>query len=377
MSRYSTSRPMARSMPRLTRTGLAPASIARMPSRTIAWASTVAVVVPSPTTSLVLIAASLTSWAPMFSNWFLRWISRAIVTPSLVTTGDPVIFSRMTLRPFGPRVDLTASASWSTPASKRARASAPKRSSFAIGSPLFIKFENDIERTVGSTARGWRGLLRGRRRGRGGRVERVGLGVEGDLAGLGEGHQLGELVVGADDVADDVPLGRDDVEGRDRDRAAVADDEVGPAGGGHVPGVHLRALLGHEVQHHVRAVPAGEVLDRADLAAVGDHGVGGAELLRQFQRVGAAVDDDDPGRRQRRQALDADVAEPARPDDHRGGAGVQQRQRLADRVVGGDPGVGERGDVGRPCARVELDAGAGGGEQVLGHPPVPRQPGEG
>ena len=76
--------------------------MACMPSRMIAWAITVAVVVPSPTMSLVLIAASLTSWAPMFSNWSLRWISRAIVTPSLVTTGEPVIFSRMTLRPLGP-----------------------------------------------------------------------------------------------------------------------------------------------------------------------------------------------------------------------------------------------------------------------------------
>ena len=52
----------------------------------------------------------------MFSKGSRRWISRAIVTPSLVTSGEPVIFSRMTLRPLGPRVDLTASASWSTPA---------------------------------------------------------------------------------------------------------------------------------------------------------------------------------------------------------------------------------------------------------------------
>src|ERR1019366_1498434 len=48
---------------------------------------------------------------------------------------DPVIFSRMTWRPLGPSVDLTASASWSTPASSRSRASAPKRSSLAIGPP--------------------------------------------------------------------------------------------------------------------------------------------------------------------------------------------------------------------------------------------------
>src|SRR6478609_3355890 len=67
----------------------------------------------------------------MFSNWSLRWISRAIVTPSLVTTGVPVIFSRMTLRPLGPRVDLTASASWSTPALSRSRASCPNFSSLA------------------------------------------------------------------------------------------------------------------------------------------------------------------------------------------------------------------------------------------------------
>ncbi len=109
-----------------------------MPSRTIAWAITVAVVVPSPTMSLVLIAASLTSWAPMFSNWSVRWISRAIVTPSLVTTGEPVIFSRMTLRPLGPSVDFTASASWSTPESSSIRASSPKRSSLAIGPPVLV-----------------------------------------------------------------------------------------------------------------------------------------------------------------------------------------------------------------------------------------------
>ena len=71
----------------------------------------------------------------MFSNWSLRWISRAIVTPSLVTTGEPVIFSRMTLRPLGPSVDFTASASWSTPASSRLRASSPKRSSLAMSPP--------------------------------------------------------------------------------------------------------------------------------------------------------------------------------------------------------------------------------------------------
>jgi hypothetical protein len=41
--------------------GLAPAATLRMPWLTMAWASTVAVVVPSPATSLVLVATSFTS----------------------------------------------------------------------------------------------------------------------------------------------------------------------------------------------------------------------------------------------------------------------------------------------------------------------------
>src|SRR3954467_2866603 len=58
-----------------------------------------------------------------------------MVTPSLVTSGEPVIFSRITLRPFGPSVLFTAAASCSTPACSSRRASAPKRSSLAMGPP--------------------------------------------------------------------------------------------------------------------------------------------------------------------------------------------------------------------------------------------------
>ena len=55
-----------------------------MPSRTMACASRVAVVVPSPVRSLVLLATSLTNCAPMFFSGLDSSISRAIETPSLV-----------------------------------------------------------------------------------------------------------------------------------------------------------------------------------------------------------------------------------------------------------------------------------------------------
>src|SRR2546422_4567779 len=111
--------------------GLAPAARFLKPSLTIACASTVAVVVPSPATSLVLVATSLSNCAPMFSKGSGRSISRAIVTPSLVIVGAPNFLSSTTLRPFGPSVTLTASASVSIPFLRERRAFSSNCNRFA------------------------------------------------------------------------------------------------------------------------------------------------------------------------------------------------------------------------------------------------------
>ena len=87
----------ARSMPRLSAIAFAPAVTFFRPSSKIASASTVAVVVPSPATSLVLEATSRTRRAPMFSYGSFRSISLATETPSLVTVGAPKLFSNITL----------------------------------------------------------------------------------------------------------------------------------------------------------------------------------------------------------------------------------------------------------------------------------------
>src|SRR5579864_4362304 len=118
-------------MPRFRSIGFMPAATALEPSRTIACASTVAVVVPSPATSLVLLATSRTIWAPMFSNLSESSISLATVTPSLVMRGAPKLLSSTTLRPLGPSVTRTASFRMSTPRSMRARASPPNLTSLA------------------------------------------------------------------------------------------------------------------------------------------------------------------------------------------------------------------------------------------------------
>ena len=121
----------AMSMPRLRSIGFMPAATDFAPSRTIACASTVAVVVPSPAMSLVLEATSRTICAPMFSNLSSSSISFATVTPSLVMRGAPKLLSSTTLRPFGPSVTFTALARMSTPRSMRSRASVENFTSLA------------------------------------------------------------------------------------------------------------------------------------------------------------------------------------------------------------------------------------------------------
>src|SRR5258708_17811083 len=94
-------------------------------------AKTVAVVVPSPAMSLVLLATSRTIWAPIFSYGSSSSISFATVSPSLVIVGEPNFLSRTTLRPFGPSVTLTARLSFSTPRSNALRASSSNINCFA------------------------------------------------------------------------------------------------------------------------------------------------------------------------------------------------------------------------------------------------------
>src|SRR6185437_7862771 len=131
LTRSATTASTAMSMPRFRSIGFMPAATDLAPSLTIAAASTVAVVVPSPAASADLEATSRTIWAPMFSNLSSSSISLATVTPSLVTRGAPNDLSSTTLRPLGPSVTLTALLRMSTPRSMRSRASTPNLTSLA------------------------------------------------------------------------------------------------------------------------------------------------------------------------------------------------------------------------------------------------------
>ena len=122
----------ALSIPRFKSIGFAPAATFFKPPVTIACASTVAVVVPSPATSAVFEATSFNICAPIFSTGSCSSISFATVTPSLVMWGAPNFLSITTFLPFGPKVTFTALAKASTPRFNPSRAVRLKSIFFAI-----------------------------------------------------------------------------------------------------------------------------------------------------------------------------------------------------------------------------------------------------
>src|SRR3954447_8690284 len=345
--RCSTTRWVATSMPWRSSIGLAPSSIVRMPSRTIPWASSVAVVVPSPVRWLVFVATSRTSCAPMFLNGSESSISRAMLTPSLVIVGAPVRRSSTTLRPFGPSVTLTASASSSTPACSRRRASSLKwRILPMCGLSLGGGRDEDAPPLEPSPVEVGHRVVDG--------VERIRGRVQRDLALRGQRHQVLQVDVGPDEVPDEGDLARDDVDRGDVDVLAVADDVVEAAVLDHRHAVLDGALLAHEVDDRLGAHAVGELLHRVDVARPLDlDRVVGAQLLRQREGLLVRVDDDDLGRRVGLQALDADVAQAAGADHDALRPRAEDRDRLLDRVDRGETGVGERGDVRGRERRVE------------------------
>src|SRR5262245_15101864 len=217
-SRSATTASTARSIPRFRSIGFMPAATALAPSRTIAAARMVAVVVPSPAASAAFEATSRTICAPMFSNLSSSSISLATATPSLVMRGAPNDLSSTTLRPFGPRVTFTALLRMSTPRSILSRASTPNLTSLADICVLpELKFVSHLR---GSTGRRSSGGERVRRKKLGGLLLGGGFGENAhDVALLHDQQLLAvDLDLGARPLAEQHAVADLDV---DRDQLAA------------------------------------------------------------------------------------------------------------------------------------------------------------
>src|ERR687890_336108 len=201
-------------------------------------------------------------------------------------------------------------------------------------------------------------------------VQRVGRSVQIDLALGGQHHEFGQIVVGTDQVAGDVALGRDDVYCRDLHHAAVADDVVGTTGSGHHPGVILRSALAHVIEDDLGAVTVRHLKDGVHVAVAHLHRLVRAPLLGELQRLLRGVGDDNLRRGQRSEALDAYVPEPPGPDDQGLRTRVEERDGLPNSVVSGEARVRKGSYVFRLQDGIQLHYRAGVGLQEVGEATV-------
>src|ERR1700694_305865 len=196
-------------------------------------------------------------------------------------------------------------------------------------------------------------------------VEGVLHGVQMDRSAGGEHHELDQVVVRTDEVADEVDLIGDDVDRRNVDVLAVAHDVVVARTAEHLHTLAAGPPLTDEIDHCFRAVAPGELQNLFNLGAVGNDCVVGADGQRKLDGVRVAVDDDDLGGGQRLEDLNADVAQPPGADDHAAVPGRQAARGLGGGVVRGEARVGERRDIRGLQRVVDFHDAAGRGFQVL------------
>src|SRR5438874_4634317 len=356
----STTAATALSMPRLMSIGSLPAATSFAPSRKMACASTVAVVVPSPAMSEVRLATSFTICAPMFANRSSSAMAFATVTPSLVISGAPNDCSRTTLRPFGPSVTLTASASVLMPWRMASRPRIPKTISFAICIPRLQGglgdgrlLQRDLSLSQDAAVHGGAGLQGDR----GLREEdsfEVRVRAECRLAGhlpedvlclcaAAERHAGGrahrEVAAGLEDP-DVVGPARDGHAGRDGDGAGPLVEPRRQRLAADVPGAQLEEVRrGSPGGVGVRAL---HVADRGgEVARSGHRVVGGVDLADDLRRVGKDVgrvgDERESGDEARRRRTESDVPGQAR------GRNARNRRLGEDHMIACSPQAHGRG----------------------------------
>src|SRR5579883_126677 len=192
-----------------------------------------------------------------------------------------------------------------------------------------------------------------------------------------EGHQFDQVVVVTDQVADEVDLVRDDVDGGHVEVAAVADDIVRTGLPQHCYRFLLRASLTNKVDHRFGPSPIGKVTHLFHVAAIGHNRVVCAPFFCQFESGGRAVDHDNLGWRQGFEALHANMAETASPDHYDFCARIKLSRCLFNCMVRGQTGISERGNVFRMKGWIEFDNRAGAGLEEFCHAAINGNTGEG
>src|SRR5207247_2431229 len=99
-------------------------------------------------------------------------------------------------------------------------------------------------------------------------IQRIDRRMQGHLALSGQGHELSQVIIGADQVANEVNLGRDNIDRGDSELATIADNVVATSTAQHSNPVLDSASLTDKVNHCLGTLPIRDVFDFRNLAPI-------------------------------------------------------------------------------------------------------------
>src|SRR2546421_4079936 len=182
-----------------------------------------------------------------------------------------------------------------------------------------------------------------------------------------QGHQLYQVIVGSDEVADEVDLGRDNVDHGDIGLAAVADDVVAASAAQHGNSILDSAPLTDKVNHCLGTLPIRDVFDFRNLASINYDCMIGTPASCQFKRLGGAINDDNFCRGQCLEALDTDMAQTTSTDHYRFRPRIQDGNCLLDGMICCQACISQGSNIFRGKTGIQFDDGTRSRLQKVGH----------
>ncbi len=102
-------------VPHLVAVKLTPTTAFFVPSLVVTYTGAITIMIPSPTTSLILVRASLADYTPVFSGKSRDSVSFTVMAPSLMVDNTPCLLSGAAFLPLNPDMALATSTDLSAP----------------------------------------------------------------------------------------------------------------------------------------------------------------------------------------------------------------------------------------------------------------------
>src|SRR5438270_8657295 len=172
-----------------------------------------------------------------------------------------------------------------------------------------------------------------------------------------QGHQLCQVIIRSNKVADKVNLGRDNIDRGDIELATIANNVVAASAVQHSNPVLDSAPLADKVNPCLGTLPIRDVSDLRNLAPINYDCMISTPASCQFKRLGGAIKDDNFCRGQCLEALDTNMAQTTSTDYYRFRPRIQDGNCLLDGMIGCQACISQGSNILRGKTGIQFDEG--------------------